>query len=515
MNDLQQAFSEVTPRDNLKVAALDIGSNSFHLVVARIVADDVQILHRLKQKVRLAHGLDEDGNLDDEAIERGLAALKSMADSLNGFEPEEVRIVATNTLRRAKNARRFITLAKKVFAYPIEIISGAEEARLIYQGVAHTSQNNGQKLVVDIGGGSTEFIIGEGFQPKLLRSLQLGCVTYTNQFFSKGVISAKEFKRAITCAKQELELIDKKYINVGWEQAIGTSGTIRAISRICEQCEWVESSDTITLSAMRKLKDACCDLGDIEKLNFQNISEDRLQVLPAGLAILIAIFERLAIDNMQFSASALREGVLYEMEDRLAHNDIRERTANSFATRYDVDIEQAQRVLAMTQHLYQQVAKAWQINNDEYANLIGWASLLHEVGLQINSRGVQRHSAYILSNSEMPGFTQDQQLLLSTLVRFHRKKIRVADIEEFANFPAHDVYKLIAILRLSIMLNLKRQDQDLSHVSANAHKHTLCLTFTKDELNEDPIFLADIESESERLKSLDIDLNYQVQSDQA
>lgn len=512
MNDIPQAFDQVIPRENLKVAALDLGSNSFHLVVARILADDVQILHRVKQKVRLAQGLDEEGNLTPEAIEKGLIALKSVADSLKGFEPEEVRIVATNTLRKAKNAKAFLARAKSVIPYPIEIIAGIEEARLIYQGVAHTNEHKGNKLVIDIGGGSTEFIIGEGFQPKILRSLQLGCVTYSKQYFKEGVLSPKSFNKAITAAEQELEIIEKKYLYIGWEQAIGTSGTIRAISRIIEYFKWVSMPDVITLEALYKLRSTCCDAGHINQLNLPNVSEDRRQVLPAGLAILIGIFERLNITQIQFSASALREGVIYEMEDRLAHKDIRERTANSLATRYDVDTEQAQRVLTTTIHLYRKIASVWQIDHEEYANLLAWAARLHEVGIQINSRGVQRHSAYILMNAEMPGFNQEQQALLSTLVKFFRKKLRMNEYEDFSNFPKKDVFKLIALLRLGVLFNLKRQNHDHTKIEIKGNKTSIHLKFKNDELTNDPLFIADLDSEAERLESLDLTLTYEIKS---
>jgi exopolyphosphatase/guanosine-5'-triphosphate,3'-diphosphate pyrophosphatase len=518
MNSIYKAFNQVTSRDNLKVAALDLGSNSFHLVIARIVANDVQILHRVKQKVRLAQGLDENNNLNDGAMERGLTALKSVAENLKGFAPQEVRIVATNTLRRAKNTKQFIAKAKTILPYPIEIIAGAEEARLIYQGVAHTNENKGHKLVIDIGGGSTEFIIGEEFKPIILRSLQLGCVTYSNRHFSSGTITTKGFKKAITAAEQELEVIEKKFLNTGWQHVIGTSGTIRAISRIAEHFNWEERNDIISQNTLHKLKDMCIDAGHIDQLNLPNVSEDRLQVLPAGLAILIGIFERLGITEMHYSASALREGVLYEMEDRLAHKDIRERTANSLATRYDVDTEQAKRVLATTLHLYKQIAKEWKIQHDEYRNLIAWAALLHEIGLQINSRGVQKHSAYILLHAEMPGFNQEQQSLLATLVKYHRKKIRLNELEEFSNVPQQDIFKLISLLRLGVLLNLKRQDSDIESIRVKYDKNSakqdnkknLHLIFKQNDFTQDPLFIADLESESERLLSLNTKLTFDI-----
>ena len=229
------SFASVESREASKVAALDIGSNSFHLVVARIVAGSVQILHRVKQKVRLAEGLNEDNVLQGEAKQRGLDTLKIIADSLKGFEPDSVRIVATHTLRRAVNAKEFIEEALQVLPYPIEVISGTEEARLIYSGVAHTNHDAGKRLVVDIGGGSTEFIIGEGLSPLLLRSLQMGCVSYTQRFFANGELKAKAFDKAIIAAEQEMEPIEERYRRLGWQRCIGTSGTIKAIYNLVQQ----------------------------------------------------------------------------------------------------------------------------------------------------------------------------------------------------------------------------------------------------------------------------------------
>jgi len=235
MTQHESVFDTVESREVNKVAALDIGSNSFHLVVARIVAGSVQILHRVKQKVRLAEGLDDDNILSDEAMERGLKMLRIVAESLRGFEPDSVRIVATHTLRKAKNAHHFINAAKDILPYPVEVISGVEEARLIYSGVAHTNHADGQQLVVDIGGGSTEFVIGEGFNPLICRSLQMGCVSYTKRFFPDGELKNKSFDLAITAAEQELEFIQGKYRKLGWVQCIGTSGTIRSLFTLCQQ----------------------------------------------------------------------------------------------------------------------------------------------------------------------------------------------------------------------------------------------------------------------------------------
>lgn len=502
------AFTDLESRPARKVAALDIGSNSFHLVVGRIVADSVQILHRVKQKVRFVEGLDKDDMLSAEFMEHGLNTLSFMAESLQGFAPDSVRVVATHTLRRAVNAREFVQAARSILPYPIEIISGVEEARLIYLGVAHTSHLNGQNLVVDIGGGSTEFVIGEGFEPKLLRSVKMGCVSYSLEYFKNGTLKNKTFDKVITAAQQELELIEKKFVQLGWQQVIGCSGTIKSIIDLAQKLDDTAQQNTVTLDNLRELINQCCRAGHIEKLSFEGLAEDRRSLLPAGLCILSAIFLSLKIEEMSFSPDALREGVIYEMEDRLVHLDIRQRTAESLATRYDVDTEQAKRVLKTALNLYSECEKIWQIGDPELKNMLTWAALLHEVGLQINSRGVQRHSAYILQYVDMPGFNLEQQNLLATLIRYHRKKIRSNEIAEFSQYHPEQVIKLIVLLRLSVLLNLQRQGDLLPDYKIIAEKSTLSLLFPEEWLEQKPIFIADLDREAEYLSSVGILLVY-------
>lgn len=509
MPSVKTAFESVEERENSQVAALDIGSNSFHLVVARIVAGSVQILHRLKPKVRLADGLDKNGSLSPEAIQRGLDVLRLVSESLQGFKPEHVRVVATHALRKASNAKEFIKEAQKVLPFPIEIIAGVEEARLIYQGVAHTNHTDGKRLVIDIGGGSTEFIIGEGFETHLLRSIQMGCVSYTNKFFKQGELKRKSFEKAITSTQQALELIDKKYKNIGWKTCIGTSGTIKVIIELASHLDGNNRDNHVSLSDLYTLMELCCAAGNSQDLALDGLTEDRKPVFAAGLSILIGIFKSLNIAEMKLSNAALREGVLYEMEDYLQHVDIRERSAESLATRYDVDVAHAKRVLNTTFHLYQQIKKTWDINNSELKNLLGWAALLHEVGLQINTRGIQRHSSYILQNIDLPGFSQEQQSLLAVLARYHRKKIKLNEIPEFTNFQHSDIYKLIALLRLAVLLNIKRQDDILPEIVLRAENSVMYIQFPKGWLEQKPVFSADIEREKIYIQELGINLEYQ------
>ncbi|MEC9127689.1 MAG: exopolyphosphatase, partial [Pseudomonadota bacterium] len=339
------------------------------------------------------------------------------------------------------------------------------------------------------------------------RSLQMGCVSYTKRFFPDGELKPKAFERAITAAQQELELIDNKYRRLGWVQCIGTSGTIRSLFTLCQQDRPNGHDIPVTLKSLRNLMKQFVRAGHVDKLSYPDLSEDRRVVIAGGLAILIAIFKALEIEGLVYSPAALREGVLYQMEDQLHHADIRGRTASSLATRYDVDTSQATMVLNTTLSLFNEVEKVWKLKGRDFKSMLGWAALLHEVGMQINSRGIQKHSAYILGNVDMPGFTQEQQLLLATLVRFHRKKIRTNELPTFNLFDEQSVKHLIALLRLGVLLNIKRQEGFVPDLVVNVEKNELTITFPDGWLDEKPIISADLLRESHYWKALDLKLS--------
>lgn len=505
MNPITKAFDDLEVRESTQIAVLDIGSNSFHLVVARIISGAVQLLHKTKIKVRLADGLDGHNILSQQAIDRGIQALEVIKTSLAGFEPNSVRIVATYTLRKAKNANQFIAAAKKIFPYPVEIIAGQEEARLIFNGVAHTESLDDKTLVVDIGGGSTEFIIGEKLEPMLLRSLDMGCVSYTQQFFAKETIKAKHFDKAITAAQQELELIEDKYINIGWQRALGTSGTIESL--VLQAGLGLETHE-LSLTALEQIKDDIIAAGSIDNIDLPHVNEDRKQVFPAGLAILIAIFRSLKLPSINYAQAALREGVIYEMESSLANTNIKERSAQSLATRYDVDTKQAKLVLDTCFSLFEQAKEQWHLNEARLKPLLGWSALLHEVGLHINSRGVQRHSSYILANAELPGFNSEQQTFIATLARFHRKKIKLEEIPQLTQFSHYELLNCIVLLRLAVLLNIKRQQGFLPEYEFNVDKNKLSLCFPENWLAEHPVITADLVKEQEQVEKANIKLSF-------
>ena len=444
-----------TPKPQ-EFAAIDLGSNSFHMVIARVVDGAMQVLGRLKQRVHLADGLDAQNRLSEEAMERGLSCLALFAERLQGFSAANVTIVGTHTLRIASNAEEFLQRAAEVIPYPIEVISGNEEARLIFMGVEHTQPEKGRKLVIDIGGGSTELVIGEDFEPQLVESRRMGCVSFANLYFPKGEISQENFRRARLAAAQKLETLAWQYRLQGWQYALGASGSIKAACEVL--LAMGEKEKRVTPENLDMLVSEVLKHKSFAALSLPGLSDERKAVFVPGLAILCGVFDALAIRELRLSDGALREGVLYEMEGRFRHQDIRSRTAQSLANHYAIDSDQARRVLETTELLYSQ----WLEQNPKLANpqltaLVKWAALLHEVGLTINHSGMQRHSAYILQNSNMPGFNQDQQMLLATLVRFHRKAVKQDEMPRFTLFKKKQFLPMIFLLRLGTLLNNQRQ----------------------------------------------------------
>ncbi len=469
------------------------------MVIARIVKGDIQLLHREKQKVQLAEGLNEDLVLSEEAIERGLNVLRQFADTLQPFAPQSVRVIATYTLRRAKNAATFLRRAKTLFPFPIEVISGQEEARFIYQGVAHFEHFSGKRLVIDIGGGSTEFAIGDGAQPLRLSSRNMGCVSYAKSHFPAGKISVRRFNKAIIQAEQELEPIISSFRATGWQQVVGTSGTIKTLRDIVVNFGW--TNGPVELCHLLQLRDYLLNFDNSAELELTGLTDDRKLLLCSGLSILIAAFQMLQIEQLVYVDAALREGVLYEMSDRMQDLDIREQTMYSLLQRYDIDQAQANRVKGTALALLALVRDSWQLD-DEDALLLGFAATVYEIGLHINSSGVQKHSAYILQNANLPGFNQEQQSLLACLVRFHRRKIRADEIPYFSLYELPKVINLLVLLRLAVLLNQKRRDDFLPPLTATAKVQYLQLQLAPEWLQQQSVLAADLLQEQKILKKI-------------
>ncbi|WP_407331257.1 exopolyphosphatase [Enterovibrio sp. 27052020O] len=476
-----------------EIAAIDLGSNSFHMVVARVVGQGLQIVSRHKQRVRLASGLDNLQNLDNAAIDRGIECLAMFAERLQGFDEENVRVAATFTLREAKNSHVFLQRAQHAFPYPIEIIPGVEEARLIYLGVSHTQPGEGRKLVVDIGGGSTELVIGRGFNPTLVNSKRMGCVSFNERFFKDGQISHKRFAAAQLATELKLESMAHQYIKHGWEEAVGSSGTIKSIREVLIADG--HDDGIVTRKRLDNLIDQVLSVKSSDELALPGLTPDRQPVFAAGLAILSGVFHALNIEKMVFSDGALREGLLYEMEERFQHSDIRSRTAADLAERYHIDQEHAERVQEMAENLYLQAEPQLGSKKAELSILMSWAALLHEVGLSISHSGFHKHSAYILQNTNLPGFNQEQQTVLATLTRFHRKTLKLGEMPEFALFKLKHIFPLIRALRLACVLNVQRSGDPLPEVKIEADNDHWSLVFPQDWLSQNRLLAADLETE--------------------
>ncbi|MBD1555745.1 exopolyphosphatase [Vibrio sp. S9_S30] len=498
----------MTNIESRDIAAIDLGSNSFHMVVAKVVEQDLQIVSRHKQRVRLASGLDDLNNIDNAAMQRGLDCLTIFAERLQGFAQNNVRIAATHTLRQANNAHIFIQRAANILPFPIEIISGLEEGRLIYTGVAHTQPESETKLVIDIGGGSTEMIIGTGFEPTMINSKRMGCVSFTNQYFTNGKLNRKNFNRAEIAVEQRLESLTNQYRKHGWDVAIGSSGTTKAVREVL--INMGHEDGIITLKRLQKLIDELLKFESIDAISLPGLTEERQPVFAAGVVILEGIFKALSIEKLHFSSGALREGLLYEMEERFKRSDIRMRTTENLARKHLTDLEHADKVRKQANTFLKQLAPHIGIKkSSELFDLLGWGALLHEVGLSISYQGFHRHSEYILKNTNMPGFNQEQQLVLATLARFQRKALKLHELPEFVLFKTKQILPLIRIMRLAVLINGQRNDAPPPNIQIELVEETWCLKCSdKNWLKENKLLEADLALEKEIWKTADWLLDY-------
>jgi len=476
------------------LAAVDLGSNSFHMVVARYTHGQLVIIDRLREMVRLGAGVTDDGRLDKEVAARALACLERFGQRLRDMHARDVRVVGTNALRVARRKQAFLERAREALGHPIEIISGMEEARLIYAGVAHTlPAEPGRRLVVDIGGGSTELIIGEHREALELASLHVGCVSLSQRFFEDGRISAKRMQRARLAAQVELEPVQESFLRRGWERAVGSSGTVRAIGESIRELE--PEASAITARGLAQLLELMEAAGHSRALKLAAVTEERRPVFPGGVAILAELFEVLDIREMRFAEGALRDGLLYDIVGRLTDEDPRERTVSSMQKRYHVDIAQALRVEATALAMLVQVQEAWQLEEPMAELALKWASRLHEIGLDVAHSGYHRHSAYLLQNADMPGFGREEQLLLACLVGAHRRKIGFDGIEDL--IPPWDKLApfMIVLLRLAVLLHRGRSATALPEIQVTARPRTLELRFPARWLKEHPLTVEDLQQE--------------------
>ncbi|REL27882.1 exopolyphosphatase [Thalassotalea euphylliae] len=507
LKQISESISDIkSSNGSYHIGALDIGSNSFHFVFARVVNDNLQILHSEKYRVRLAQGLDDQNLLDHAAIERGVKALADLAPLTEKLSPDNFRVVATFTLRQAKNAQAFLDAAAKVFPFDIEVVSGHEEARLIYQGVAHYLPPATQRLIIDIGGGSTECVIGKDLQTSQLTSLNIGCVSFARLYFANGHITKQAFKRAILHAKQEIESHVNRFKAAGWHEAVGTSGTLKTIFQQLNLHR--EANQPFNLAELRGFKDQLINFGHADNIQLPNLKESRRHIIAPGVAILIGIAELLEINSIDYCDYSLREGVLSEQLEAIQFDDIRDRTINSLSTRFNVDAQQVNKVKTLATRIYQATEKAWQLNKKAYKQLLNWAIWVHEIGYDINPSGYHKHSRYILLNADLAGFNVEQQQALAWLVGNQRKKIQFEDQQLWYLLNEASLAKLLVILRLSILLSQQRQLTEHAEISISADKDSINLTFPSNWLGEKPLVEADLTQEQKQLSVLGIALSF-------
>lgn len=502
-NPLARTTDQDVPEGAI-LAAIDLGSNSFHLIVARVEHDEVRPVETLAEKVQLGAGL-KNGVLDKAAIRRGIDCLSRFKQVLDSVSPYRTRIVGTNALRQARNRRDFTNAAEALLGVPIDVIYGREEARLVYLGVAHTLADDEQsRLVVDIGGGSTEFIVGQRFEPQKLESLQMGCVSYTRQFFKRGGITTKRYRKAYDAARLEVSHIRHRFSSSQWEDCVGSSGTLQAIEGIIQHFGWSEGG--ITRSGLANLEKALLEFDHIDKIQVEGLSDTRRNVILAGVAITAGIFDELGIKLMRPSRGALREGVIYDLLGRLSHEDVRERTINALMQRYSADAQIAEIVEERASNLFQAVAQPWELE-DADRDLLRWAARTHEIGMAISHKHYNRHGAYLLRNADLPGFSQDEQETLALLVFCHRRKVPLQDLEDMPEGDRQRAARLVAILRLACAFKYVEQLEELPLVKVTAKARSLKLKFPGDWLEQHPLTSYELREEKAQLRRLGLRLS--------
>lgn len=484
-------------------AVIDLGSNSFHMLITRQLADSVQVVDKVKRKVRLASGLDSDNILDDEAIARGLECLSFFAERLQDIPSDNIRIVATATLRLAKNRDVFLNQANKILDHSVNLLSGEQEAQYIYQGVAHTSCSADKRLVVDIGGASTELIVGKGLIPKKYVSLNIGCVTFNRLFFANNKLNDDNFTAAIDAAKKELISLQQEYLNIGWQTVLGGSGTMQALAEVLKH---QHQPTLISKHYLQEIKQQLIGCKTIAKINIAGLSSERSPVIASGLSILIAIFDVFNIDQLQLSNGALREGLLYEMLPRNIKSDVRQRTINSLMMRYHVDNQHANNVTSQVKTLFDNVASSWHLSKDNNYQILLAGCQLHEIGLLLAFKRHQKHSAYIIDNAELPGFDYNDRQLLKAFVQLYKGDIDTNLLTSTcANTQQH--HYLLAILRLAVVLCRRRKDDVIPTYQVVTNKNKISLSLSQRWLDNHPLIADELSQEKQHLHALALELH--------
>lgn len=494
--------------DEQPLAAVDLGSNSFHMVVARFTQDGLQVIDRLRDPVRMAAGLTPDGQLLPEVRDRALACLARFGQRLRGLPRSRIRAAATNAVRQMRAPRAFLMTAETALGAPIEVVSGREEARLIYLGVAHYLNDPKQRqLVIDVGGGSTELVIGQGFEALETESLQMGCVATTQRYFASGRITRKLWQDVQLRLPIEFAPFVAAYKARGWKRVIGSSGTIKSISKILREMGGRDRE--VTREGLAMLIEQIIEAGQIQRASLPGLSDDRRPVLLGGLAALWACFEALGFERLRVSDYAMREGLLYDQLGRFQHQDPRERSIETLARRYNVDRTQAERVQRSALDLFDQVREDWKLG-DEDRETLSYAALVHEVGLAISHTQHHKHGAYIIGHSDLAGFSRQEQGAVAALVAGHRRSVPEDTFEDIATRDLDALKRCLALLRLAAVLHRGRNDEPLPAIRLEAQGRELRMSFPRGWLTQHPLTWADLRQEKAFLEMLQLRLRLKI-----
>lgn len=461
------------------LAAVDLGSNSFRLEIGRVEGAHIERQGYWKETVRLAAGLDGGNRLTQRAIDAACETLARMNERLRGLNSEQVRAVGTQTLRSAANVGEFLLEAQHALGYPIEVIAGREEARLVFEGCMHTlPPSNARRLVVDIGGASTELIVGRGFAAEAAESFKVGCVNSTLRFFRDGVIDRAGFKRAQVAAAAAFEEAIEKFSRAHWDEAYGSSGTAEAISAILHAEGW--SDGTITSEGLLRLKQAIIAAGEVRRLRFATLKPERQEVIAGGTAVLAAVFEVLGASEMRTARGALRVGVLYDLLGRRESRDLRDATVERLQNRLGVDRGQAQRVAAVAQQLHALLVPA---ALEESVKRLGWAAALHETGFAISHNDYHKHGAYLVEHGDLAGFSRQDQEAIAQLILGQRGNLKkvAAGLAEPATAAQ------VLALRVAVIFCHARREATLPRWSLRATRTEFELRIDRDWLARHPL----------------------------
>ncbi|MFC0677468.1 exopolyphosphatase [Lysobacter korlensis] len=496
-------------QDGDLLAAVDLGSNSFHMVVARYVLGQLRVVDRIKESVRLAEGLDARGGLDPVVRDRALECLARFGQRVRDIPAQRVRAIATNSVRRLAAPHAFLMPAESALGHAIEIVAGREEARLIYLGVAHAQppKPGELRLVIDIGGGSTECIIGSGFEAIERESVQLGCVATTRRFFDDGKLSPKRWQEALAEVATQFQQFASGYRALGWTEELGSSGTIKAIGGICAELKLTKGA--VSADALPVVRDRLLQASHIDDIDLPGLSDERRPVIAGGILVLEAAFEALGLNRMQVSKAAMREGVLYDMVDRGSSLDPRETAVEAMMVRYGIDRTQAARVEATALRLFDQVAVPWSLDADDRL-MLSRAARLHELGLAIAHSKYHVHGAYVIEQSDIAGFSRQQQQFLAALVRTHRRTIPKSPFEALPDRLMAQVRRSTVLLRLAVLLHRAHEGDPIPQLDARADGDTLTVTLARRWLDARPLLKADLFCEPEMVERIGITLAFET-----